>query len=50
MFEEAHADVAVLLLDEADNFLRRFRLTERHYELSEVSEMRQRRGIGFVQG
>lgn len=41
MFEAAEAEQAVLLLDEADSFLRSRRLAERHYELSEVNEMLQ---------
>jgi len=41
MFEEASAEAAVLLLDEADSFLRSRRLAERHYEVSEVNEMLQ---------
>jgi SpoVK/Ycf46/Vps4 family AAA+-type ATPase len=41
MFEEAQAEDAVLLLDEADSFLRSRRLAERHYEVSEVNEMLQ---------
>ncbi len=41
MFEEAMAEDAVLLLDEADSFLRSRRLAERHYEVSEVNEMLQ---------
>jgi SpoVK/Ycf46/Vps4 family AAA+-type ATPase len=41
MFEQAEADGAVLLLDEADSFLRSRRLAERHYEVSEVNEMLQ---------
>ena len=41
MFEEAHAEDAVLLLDEADSFLRSRRMAERHYEVSEVNEMLQ---------
>jgi SpoVK/Ycf46/Vps4 family AAA+-type ATPase len=41
MFEEAQAENAVLLLDEADSFLRSRRLAERHYEVSEVNEMLQ---------
>jgi SpoVK/Ycf46/Vps4 family AAA+-type ATPase len=41
MFEEAQAEEAVLLLDEADSFLRSRRLAERHYEVSEVNEMLQ---------
>jgi SpoVK/Ycf46/Vps4 family AAA+-type ATPase len=41
MFEEAQNESAVLLLDEADSFLRSRRLAERHYEVSEVNEMLQ---------
>ena len=41
MFEDAGTEGAVLLLDEADSFLRSRRLAERHYELSEVNEMLQ---------
>ena len=41
MFDEAEAEGAVLLLDEADSFLRSRRLAERHYEVSEVNEMLQ---------
>jgi SpoVK/Ycf46/Vps4 family AAA+-type ATPase len=41
MFEEAASENAVLLLDEADSFLRSRRLAERHYEVSEVNEMLQ---------
>ncbi|MFO1340416.1 MAG: AAA family ATPase [Burkholderiaceae bacterium] len=41
MFDEAAAEEAVLLLDEADSFLRSRRLAERHYEVSEVNEMLQ---------
>jgi SpoVK/Ycf46/Vps4 family AAA+-type ATPase len=41
MFEEASSEGAVLLLDEADSFLRSRRLAERHYEISEVNEMLQ---------
>jgi SpoVK/Ycf46/Vps4 family AAA+-type ATPase len=41
MFDEAQAESAVLLLDEADSFLRSRRLAERHYEVSEVNEMLQ---------
>ena len=39
MFESAQTEGAVLLLDEADSFLRSRRMAERHYELSEVNEM-----------
>jgi len=41
MFEEAQTESAVLLLDEADSFLRNRRLAERNYEISEVNEMLQ---------
>ena len=41
MFAEAQNEGAVLLLDEADSFLRSRRLAERRYELSEVNEMLQ---------
>ena len=41
MFDEAQAEGAVLLLDEADSFLRSRRLAERHHEVSEVNEMLQ---------
>jgi SpoVK/Ycf46/Vps4 family AAA+-type ATPase len=41
MFEEASTDNAVLLLDEADSFLRSRRLAERNYEVTEVNEMLQ---------
>ena len=41
MFDEAAAEEAVLLLDEADSFLRSRRYAERHYEVSEVNEMLQ---------
>jgi SpoVK/Ycf46/Vps4 family AAA+-type ATPase len=41
MFDEAQSEGAVLLLDEADSFLRSRRLAERHYEVSEVNEMLQ---------
>jgi SpoVK/Ycf46/Vps4 family AAA+-type ATPase len=39
MFEAAQAEGAVLLLDEADSFLRSRRHAERNYEVSEVNEM-----------
>ncbi|WP_271007321.1 ATP-binding protein [Paucibacter sp. B51] len=39
MFETAAAEGAVLLLDEADSFLRSRRMAERNYEVSEVNEM-----------
>lgn len=41
MFEDAQTEGAVLLLDEADSFLRSRRMAERHYEVSEVNEMLQ---------
>ena len=41
MFDEAQTESAVLLLDEADSFLRSRRLAERSYEISEVNEMLQ---------
>ena len=41
MFAEAQSEEAVLLLDEADSFLRSRRLAERNYEISEVNEMLQ---------
>jgi SpoVK/Ycf46/Vps4 family AAA+-type ATPase len=41
MFDEAQTENAVLLLDEADSFLRSRRLAERNYEISEVNEMLQ---------
>ena len=41
MFEEAGNENAVLLLDEADSFLRSRRLAERNYEVTEVNEMLQ---------
>lgn len=41
MFEQATAEGAVLLLDEADSLLRSRRLAERHYEVSEVNELLQ---------
>ena len=41
MFEEATTEGSVLLLDEADSFLRSRRLAERHYEVTEVNEMLQ---------
>lgn len=41
MFDEAEAESAVLLLDEADSFLRSRRMAERNYEVSEVNEMLQ---------
>jgi SpoVK/Ycf46/Vps4 family AAA+-type ATPase len=41
MFNEAQTENAILLLDEADSFLRSRRLAERNYEVSEVNEMLQ---------
>jgi len=41
MFEEAAAENAVLLLDEADSFLRSRSRAERTYEVTEVNEMLQ---------
>lgn len=41
MFEAAEQEEAVLLLDEADSFLRSRRRAERSYEISEVNEMLQ---------
>jgi SpoVK/Ycf46/Vps4 family AAA+-type ATPase len=41
MFAEAEVEQALLLLDEADSFLRSRRLAERNHELSEVNEMLQ---------
>ncbi|SHN02222.1 ATP-binding protein [Rhizobacter sp. OV335] len=41
MFDEAQSEQAVLLLDEADSFLRSRRMAERNYEVSEVNEMLQ---------
>ena len=41
MFEEASSENAVLLLDEADGFLRSRRRAERNYEVTEVNEMLQ---------
>jgi SpoVK/Ycf46/Vps4 family AAA+-type ATPase len=41
MFEEAQTETAVLLLDEADSFLRSRKMAERNYEISEVNEMLQ---------
>ena len=41
MFDEAGDENAVLLLDEADSFLRSRRLAERSYEVTEVNEMLQ---------
>jgi len=41
MFEEAGRENAVLLLDEADRFLRSRKLAERNYEITEVNEMLQ---------
>ena len=39
--DRAQAEQAVLLLDEADSFLRSRRMAERNYEVSEVNEMLQ---------
>ena len=41
MFEEAQTEGAVLLLDEADSFLRSRQRAERNYEVTEVNEMLQ---------
>ena len=41
MFEEATSEEAVLLLDEADSFLRSRKRAERNYEVTEVNEMLQ---------
>lgn len=41
MFADAEAEQAVLLLDEADSFLRSRRRAERHHEVSEVNELLQ---------
>jgi SpoVK/Ycf46/Vps4 family AAA+-type ATPase len=41
MFEDAANEQAVLLLDEADSFLRSRKRAERHYEVTEVNEMLQ---------
>ncbi len=41
MFEEAQTESAVLLLDEADSFLRSRQRAERTYEVTEVNEMLQ---------
>jgi hypothetical protein len=41
MFDEAQTEESVLLLDEADSYLRSRRLAERSYEISEVNEMLQ---------
>ena len=41
MFEEASTEQAVLLLDEADSFLRSRKRAERNYEVTEVNEMLQ---------
>ena len=41
MFDEAQTEQSVLLLDEADSFLRSRRMAERSYEISEVNEMLQ---------
>ncbi|WP_305214838.1 ATP-binding protein, partial [Klebsiella pneumoniae] len=39
MFDTAQTEGAVLLLDEADSFLRSRKHAERNYEVSEVNEM-----------
>ena len=41
MFDEAQSEESVLLLDEADSFLRSRKMAERSYEISEVNEMLQ---------
>ena len=41
MFEEAQTEEAVLLLDEADSYLRSRQMAQRSYEVSEVNEMLQ---------
>ena len=41
MFDEAQTEEAVLLLDEADSYLRSRKMAERSYEISEVNEMLQ---------
>ena len=41
MFAEAETEGSVLLLDEADSFLRSRKLAERNYEVTEVNEMLQ---------
>ena len=41
MFDEAQTEQSVLLLDEADSYLRSRRMAERNYEISEVNEMLQ---------
>jgi SpoVK/Ycf46/Vps4 family AAA+-type ATPase len=41
MFEEAQNESAILLLDEADSFLRSRRMAERSYEVTEVNQMLQ---------
>jgi SpoVK/Ycf46/Vps4 family AAA+-type ATPase len=41
MFDEAQSEEAILLLDEADSFLRSRRMAERNYEVTEVNEMLQ---------
>ena len=41
MFDEAQTEQAVLLLDEADSYLRSRRMAERNYEIAEVNEMLQ---------
>ena len=41
MFDEAQTEESVLLLDEADSYLRSRKMAERSYEISEVNEMLQ---------
>ena len=41
MFDEAQTEESVLLLDEADSFLRSRKMAERNYEVSEVNQMLQ---------
>jgi SpoVK/Ycf46/Vps4 family AAA+-type ATPase len=41
MFEQAASEGAVLLLDEADSYLRSRRLAQRNHEITEVNEMLQ---------
>ncbi len=41
MFDEAQTEESVLLLDEADSYLRSRKMAERNYEISEVNEMLQ---------
>jgi SpoVK/Ycf46/Vps4 family AAA+-type ATPase len=41
MFEEAQTEEALLLLDEADSYLRSRQMAQRSYEVSEVNEMLQ---------